>query len=58
MDWDWQNILFLVATVAVAAFMLYRAVVKKKWCPDIYGSGACVRKEAGHRADDGRKSLQ
>jgi len=54
MDWDWLNILFLVGTVAVASCILYRAVVKKKWCPDIYGSGACVRKDAGDPTGDGR----
>lgn len=45
MEWDWKNILFLVGSIAVAVFMLYRAIVKKKWCPDIYGSGSCGLKD-------------
>jgi hypothetical protein len=34
--WDY---LFLVVLILVAVFILYRAVKKKSWCPDIYGSG-------------------
>jgi len=37
----WKDILFILALFCVTAFILYRAVKKKKWCPDIYGSDSC-----------------
>jgi hypothetical protein len=48
---DWKSIGFLVIVFAFAAVVLYRAVRKKKWCPDVYGSGACSleRDTAAHK---------
>jgi hypothetical protein len=34
-----RDYLFLVGLILVAVFILYRAVKKKSWCPDIYGNG-------------------
>jgi hypothetical protein len=34
----WKDLLFLMALVAIAGVILYRALRNKKWCPAIYGS--------------------
>ncbi len=40
-----KDILALIGVLAAAVFYLYRTIRKKKWCPDVYGSGACSLKE-------------
>lgn len=43
---DWKSILLVLAVFCYALFIFYRVVKKKKWCPDIYGSGACKVKKS------------
>ncbi len=45
----WKDILFAVVLFAAAAFFLYRFIKKRKWCPDIYGSGSCAINEEKER---------
>lgn len=35
----WTDIAFMLFLFAVAGFILYRALRKKKWCPAVFGSG-------------------
>lgn len=42
---EWKSILLLLALLCYALFIFYRVVKKKKWCPDIYGTGACEVKK-------------
>lgn len=44
---DWKSLLFLLLVFVFAAVILYRAVFKKRWCPDIYGSRGCAIKPKG-----------
>ncbi len=46
-----KDILILLAVIVIAVFYLYVAIKKKKWCPDIYGSGGCSVGERGEEKD-------
>lgn len=36
-----SDYLFLFLLIAAAAVILYRAIRKRKWCPDIFGGKQC-----------------
>jgi len=36
-----EGTIFSVITPLFAVLILYRAIKKKSWCPDICGSGSC-----------------
>lgn len=38
---SWGDIALLIALLGLAVFILYRAIRKRTWCPDIYGNGGC-----------------
>lgn len=46
---DLSDILLVLAPLCLAVVVLYRSIIKKKWCPGIFGSGSCRTEEPdGH----------
>ncbi len=50
------DFLFLFLIILFAFIILYRAIKKKGWCPDIYGTGACTINDQKKREKKRRNS--